>query len=252
MRVCAVQLDIVWQDPEVNCRRVSDVLAAGSIPEGSLVVLPETFAVGFDAHNGMAESRGGPTEQYLAGLARRHASYVVGGTLTGEPGATSRNEALAFGPDGGLLARYAKIHPFSFAGESLYREAGNEIAVIACGKFLMAPLVCYDLRFPETFRAAVARGANLYAVIANWPEPRADHWTSLLKARAIENQAYVIGVNRTGRDEKNVYAGGSVVFGPKGETVAVAGRDECVVEAELDSDALEEYRASFPALKDMR
>ena len=116
----------------------------------------------------------------------------------------------------------------------------------------MAPLVCYDLRFPEVFRHAVAMGANLLAVIACWPQPRESHWVALLKARAIENQAYVVGVNRTGKDPGHAYSGLSMIVDPQGEVLADAGGAEGTISAELSRESLENWRRDFPALADIR
>ena len=139
------------------------------------------------------------------------------------------------------------MHPFKFAGEAA--APGTEPVVLDCGEFKLSPAVCYDLRFPELFRACVKRGANLFAVIANWPTSRLDHWLTLLKARAIENQAYVIGVNRCGRDPVNEYLGRSQVIGPRGEVFADVGEGEGVVNAELDLLELQDYRKKFPSLQ---
>jgi predicted amidohydrolase len=161
-----------------------------------------------------------------------------------------RNEAVLFDAQGREVARYAKMHPFKFAGETA--EPGTEPVVVDCGEFKLAPTVCYDQRLPELFRAGVKRGANLFAVIANWPTPRLDHWLTLLKARAIENQAYVIGVNRCGRDPNVEYPGHSQIISPRGEVIADAGQSEGVVSATLDLPELQAHRQNFPVLEDMR
>jgi len=114
------------------------------------------------------------------------------------------------------------------------------------------PAVCYDLRFPELFRTPAARGAELICVIANWPAARESHWLALLKARAIENQAYVAAVNRCGRDPNVEYAGRSQIIGPRGEVLEDAGNGEAVIAAELDATLLRQYRGQFPALGDVR
>ena len=252
MNVIAVQLDIAWENRRANYDRVSALLGESVVPAGSLVVLPETFAVGFTMDPSAAEEPGGQTESYLASLAKAHSSCVVGGVIARHGGGKPRNEAVVFGPDGALAARYAKVHPFSFVNETDHREPGDEVVTFAWDGMVVAPHVCYDLRFPELFREAVRLGAQVYVVIANWPAPRADHWSALLKARAIENQAYVIGVNRCGRDEKNAYAGGSVVYDPRGVPIAEAGDGEGVTSVTIELEPLLSYRAAFPALKDMR
>jgi predicted amidohydrolase len=150
------------------------------------------------------------------------------------------------------LARYQKIHPFTFGGESKHYEPGREIVTFDWGGFTVCPLVCYDLRFPEVFRLAVRRGVNLFAVIANWPASREDHWLTLLRARAIENLAYVVGVNRCGQDNVLSYSGRSLVIDPRGRILADAGNGPGVIHATVDVDMLRRYRAGFGALEDMR
>jgi len=124
--------------------------------------------------------------------------------------------------------------------------------MFAWQSFQVAPFICYDLRFPELFRASARRGAQLFAVIANWPLTRAQHWITLLQARAIENQAYVAGVNRCGRDPKLGYNGRSLIISPQGDILADAEDKECVISAELDLAGLLAWREKFPALQDMR
>jgi omega-amidase len=229
------------------------------------VVLPEMCLTGFtmspveDTGESVAEIAGEYRVQILAGLVR--AVDVVGATsrsrlLTANrdkdvaPTRNLANEAVLFNAEGQEVARYAKMHPFKFAGETA--EPGTEPVVVDCGEFKLAPTVCYDLRFPELFRGGVKRGANLFAVIANWPTSRLDHWLTLLKARAIENQSYVIGVNRCGSDPNAAYPGHSQIISPRGEVLADAGEGESVVRAELGLPELQDYRQKFPVLSDMR
>ena len=131
-------------------------------------------------------------------------------------------------------------------------RAGTELITVNVEGFRVSMFVCYDLRFPEDFRTGVRRGATLFIVVANWPASRERHWRVLLEARAVENQAYVVGVNRCGADPNVAYAGGSVVFDPRGGLVAEAADQACLLTAELDPGLLADYRAGFPALRDMR
>jgi omega-amidase len=253
MQVVACQLDIAWEDKPVNHERVGAMLAEANVKPGALVALPEMFATGFSMHVGtIAEAEDGPTHAFLAQLAKQLESYVIGGVVTRAAGGRGRNEAVVYGPDGGEVARYCKMQPFSLAGETKHYEAGAGVASFRWGEFTVAPFVCYDLRFPEVFRLAVRGGADLMVVIANWPEPRDAHWLALLRARAIENLCYVVGVNRAGSDPHVRYAGHSLVVGPRGETVAQAGQQPEVLTAEIELAPLVEYRRQFPALDDMR
>lgn len=253
MNVVCVQYEIAWEDKEASFAKVRSLLAAGRVERGSLIVLPEMFSTGFSMNvAGIAEGAGRPAERFLAETARAHASAVLGGVVSRSADGRGRNEAVLVGPGGGEIARYAKMHPFTYAGEADHYEAGEGVVVADWGGARLAPLVCYDLRFPEAFRVAAAMGAEVLVVIANWPGARRDHWRAQLRVRAIENQAYVIGVNRTGEDPNVSYAGGSVVFDPRGQLVAEAGEAEGVIAAELDLPALRDCRREFPALADMR
>jgi len=253
MIVAGVQLDIVWENKRANHDKVRDFVGAAKLPAGSLVVLPEMFATGFSMDvDQTAQSGEAETEAFLSTLAKERSLFVCGGVVTRGPDGRGLNQSVTFSPDGARLDRYAKIHPFSYGGETLKYSAGSEVHVYKVGGTPTASFVCYDLRFPEIFRNAARRGAELYTVIANWPEPREAHWLALLKARAIENQAYVIGVNRCGRDPKLSYSGRGQVIDPRGSILADGGNAEGVFRAEIDLEALRTYRKEFPALQDMK
>ena len=253
MNIAAIQLDSVWEDPRSNFAKVERLLAATPPAAGSLIVLPEMFATGFslDLSKTMhGDSR--ETETFLRALAMRHRCTVLGGVINPGTDVRGRNESVTFAADGTLLARYVKQRPFSGAGESEIHESGSDAVLFRLGKFTVAPLVCYDLRFPELFREAARRGADLFIVIAAWPVKRIEHWLTLLKARAIENMAFVIGVNRTGREPRYEYCGRSVVVNPHGEIIADAGTAETVLTAEISHAEVAAWRTEFPALRDAR
>jgi predicted amidohydrolase len=243
----------VWEDKAQNFERVLTQVEGAGIEPGSLIVLPELFATGFSMNvAGMAEPRGGPTETFLADLARRYKSYVIGGMVTRDDDGAGLNDAVVFDSTGKEIVRYCKLHPFSFGRETEHYVAGDALVTFDQSGWVVAPFICYDLRFPEPFRVAARRGAGLMVVIANWPAPRTEHWSSLLRARAIENQSYVIGVNRCGSDPLNEYSGRSMAVGPRGEILDAADDKPALIRTELDMDALQDYRAKFPALQDMR
>lgn len=254
MELCALQFDLAWEDRAANFAVIEAALSATDPPilPGSLIVLPEMCSSGFSMDVPRAAETAGETEDFLSNLARRHHVSFLGGLARQLPDGTGANEAVAFGPDGSLVARYRKIHSFSPAGETEAFTAGSQIVTFAWNGFIVAPVICYDLRFPELFRAATAAGADLFCVIANWPERRHPHWTTLLKARAIENQAVVLGVNRTGTDPHANYAGGSLLLGPQGEILAEAGAAPTLIRATLSPETTAAWRAGFPALRDRR
>lgn len=253
MRATLVQFDIAWEEPAANFARVRALLSAAPPEAGGLVVLPETFATGFTMDVARAvEGDGAEQRRFLADIARQYGCTVLGGVVTRNAGGRPANVATAFGPDGGPLAWFAKLHGFSPAGEGDAYAPGDGVVVFPCGPFRAAPLICYDLRFPESFRAAAGRGADLFVVPANWPARRERHWLALLTARAIENQAYVVAVNRVGQDPNGTYSGRSVVVDPMGVVVADAGEQERVVHADLDPGLVAAWRRDFPALRDRR
>ncbi|MGH8021112.1 MAG: nitrilase-related carbon-nitrogen hydrolase [Opitutaceae bacterium] len=253
MEVVALQYDIAWENRPENAAIIHRMLTEASPGPGALIVLPEMGLTGFSmAPDKVADGPARETERILRTLARAHRAHVLGGLVTRAPDGRGRNEALLAGPTGEVVARYSKIHPFSPAGEHRRYEAGKEVVVAACGAFQLAPFVCYDLRFPEIFRTAARRGATLIAVIANWPETRHAHWRTLLQARAIENQCWVVGVNRCGRDPKFNYPGGSLVIDPFGTVVAAAGEGEHALRASLDPAAVARFRKDLPALADLK
>jgi omega-amidase len=253
MMIHCCQLNIAWENKPENFRRVRSLLDKRRIVPESLIVLPEMFATGFSMNAAnIAEPKNGPTTSFLRRLARNHRSYVLGGFVRQGPGRKMFNEAVCLASSGKCIARYAKLHPFNPGGESKHYSAGNHVTVFRWADLRVAVFICYDLRFPEVFREAVQRGAQVMVVIANWPDRRHSHWLVLLRARAIENQAYVIGVNRCGSDPKLGYRGGSVVIDPHGNTIASAGLKESIASAKLDPEDLRQWRSEFPALKDIR
>lgn len=252
MKLHLVQLDIAWEDPPRNFERVRALLQGVAIEPGSLIVLPELFACGFSMNvERVGESDPRPTESFLQALAAEYRVLVAGG-VAARAGKRVTNEAVVFDPSGNLIARYVKLHPFSPGGESAAYARGDDVVLFDCGEFRAAPFICYDLRFPEIFRRATRGGATLFIVIANWPAGRIEHWVTLLRARAIENQAYVIGANRCGNDPGLAYPGRSIVVDPLGAIVAEAGDREQLLSAEIHLRQVVDFRTKLPFLTDIR
>jgi omega-amidase len=258
VRIFLVQHALENLAVERNRERVEALLRAETISPASLIVLPELFSVGILAKGmdaGEAESVQAADREFLASLARATKSHVLGTTLANietEVAAKLTNLSVLFDPQGSVVLEYAKMHPFSLGGEHEVFTAGEEARVQSLEGFTLQPTVCYDLRFPELYRAGMRQGADLMTVQANWPESRKEHWEVLLRARAIENQSFVAGVNCTGTQHGTVYGGGSRVVSPKGEVLAQAGAEECVVSADISADHVKSWRRTFPALRDRR
>ena len=251
MNVFLCQLDIAWEDKAANFARVRRLIGAARPPRGALFVLPEMFATGFSRNVAVTRQAYPPESEYfLSELTRDHGVHIVAGVVTRDASGADRNEAVMVTPGGQVAARYAKMRPFSLAGEPEIHQPGQEVVVGEWQGFRVGLFVCYDLRFPELFREAARRGANLFVVIANWPARRQQHWLTLLQARAIENQAYVVGVNRCGRDPEHAYPGRSVVVDPHGVIIADAGEQERVLGAQVELGEMQAWRRDFPALRD--
>jgi omega-amidase len=254
MTVLGLQFDIAWENKSANFATVRRLLSQAAPQKDSLVVLPEMFATGFSMNvAAVAESYGGETEQFLAAIAKEFSVYLIAGApMRGRDG-RARNKALVFSPTGELLAFYAKMRPFTPGGEREHYTAGEHPVIFRWSDCSASPFVCYDLRFPELFReVAAAHRPELFAVIASWPDKRIHHWVTLLQARAIENQAYVIGVNRIGKDPFYTYCGRSLIVDPLGTILADAGTAEASFSANLDLANLRKYREGLPFLADMK
>src|SRR5256885_4536318 len=236
----ALQFDIAWENKEANFDTVRRLLEETKPPKNALIALPEMFATGFSMNVDLiAEQYGGKTEQFLAETAKQFEIYLIAGAAMRGKHGKPRNKALVFSTEGKLVAWYAKMRPFTPGGEKDHYAAGTGPVTFRWGECTVSPFVCYDVRFPELFREAVKKHRpELFVVIANFPEKRILHWVRLLQARAIENQAYVVGVNRTGSDPHYEYPGRSVIIDPDGEIVADAGAKEgCIMET-LDLEKL--------------
>ncbi len=251
MNVHLVQIDSVWEDRPANHAKARQLIASASPQPGSLIVLPETFSTGFSMKLAVtAEPENGPTEQFLRELAVQYQSCVIGGVVTATSDGRGMNQALAIAPDGSVRSRYTKNYPFSLGGEAQAHIAGTDVSLFAWQGLCIAPLICYDLRFPELSRTAIRAGAEVLIFIAAWPVKRIQHWITLLQARAIENLAYVIGVNRCGTDPDFTYTGRSLVVDPHGLIIADAAEQERVISAQIDPAVLRDWRSQFPALRD--
>ncbi len=254
VKVLGLQFDIAWENKTANFDTVRRLLVQAAPEKDTVVALPEMFATGFTMNaDAMAEPYGGPTEQFLARTAQEFGVCLFAGAAMRGRDGQARNKALVFSPAGELIAYYAKMRLFTPGGEPQHYAAGEHPVAFRWNDCTVSPFICYDLRFPEIFReAAGAHRPELFVVIANWPEKRIRHWTRLLQGRAIENQAYVLAVNRLGRDPFYDYNGQSVIVDPQGELLAEAGEREGCIGAKLDIPLLDKYRQGLPFLADLR
>jgi predicted amidohydrolase len=250
MRIAAVQHDIVWEDREANFERLAPQVARAVGAGAELVLLTETFSTGFSMTPGIGEPEGGPSSQFLADRAAEHGVWVAGTCpeiAAGEE--LPYNSFVLAGPDG-TTHRYRKLHPFTHAGEHERFRAGEKPVTVQVGGLRITPFICYDLRFADVFWRA-APETDVYLVPANWPSPRRHHWQTLLQARAIENQAYVVGCNRVGTaGDGTEHVGDSRIVSPMGELLGTAAGVETIVLADVDAAEVATTRDRFPFLRD--
>ena len=246
LRVTLVQQPLVWHDAAAN-RDHFDALLAPLAGNTDLIVLPEMFTTGFSMDvEQFAEEAGGPTSQWLEHKARDLRTAITGSVMSKE-GSHFYNRMFWAEPAAPLLY-YDKRHLFRMANEHQSYTPGHAALSVEWRGFRICPLVCYDLRFPVFSRRRDELEYDVLIYSANWPAARRQAWRALLKARAIENLAFVVGVNRVGTDGNNhPYAGDSVVHNFMGEPLAELGDEPAVVTVELDLAALRAFRERFPA-----
>jgi predicted amidohydrolase len=256
VKVAAVQHDIVWCDRRANFERLEPRIAAAADAGARLVVLSETFSTGFAVgSDDFAEPEDGPSSEFLRATASRHDIWLAGSCpeIPSDSSPDDRrpaNTLVLAGPSGETY-RYRKIHPFTFGGEDRHVRPGSDLVTVRVDDLRVSLFVCYDLRFADEFWQ-LANDTDLYLVPANWPASRREHWSTLLRARAIENQAYVIGCNRVGEGGGLSYSGDSVIVDPFGELLAEGPAEECTLFAEIAPERVAEVRDRYRFLPDRR
>jgi predicted amidohydrolase len=251
IKVALVQYDPVWENKQQNRRQISQLLE--SISDSiSLIVLPELTLTAFTMRSkSFAEPISGDTVLFFGEIAKRFNAHVIGGFIE-EFDEEYFNTLVQISPDGLVAANYHKVHPFSYSSEQRFYQSGLKPVIGEIGDIKIGFSICYDLRFPELFRHYAKNRTQIIVNIANWPVPRIKHWSHLLIARAIENQSFLIGVNRIGKDKKNIYNGRSAVIDPIGETIVDINDSETVAIAEIDVSLVEKIRKTYPFLEDIR
>ncbi len=252
MKIASIQLNIVWEDKQRNFERVNEFAIQAKKDGCELIVFPEMFSSGFSMNaDSIAEDAGTETTQFLSELANKNQINIIAGFVE-KNSDLNENVAVYVNRQGSIKARYVKNYPFTKAGEDRFYASGNEQVVFDFADHSAGLFICYDLRFPELFRK-VAKRAEIVFVIANWPVTRQMHWEALLKARAIENQCYVVGVNRIGQDGNGLeYGGGSHVYSPSGEDLSRGDKNQEYIVTEIDLSLVNKLRKEFPFLDDMK
>ena len=243
LRVALGEYDTGWEDATASLARASALVANAAVAGARLVVLPETATTGFTMDTSHATRIDGGDASRLASLAARDGVWVVAG-VAARDAEGAFNAAIVANPKGEIVAVYRKQRLFTFGGEHEHYVPGDRPVVVDIEGVRVAPFICYDLRFPELFRE-VAADVDAFVLVANWPSARRAHWDVLTRARAIENQAYVVAVNRTGRGGSLEFDGGSAAYDPWGEPL----RGPVV---SIDPERVREVRDRYPFLGDAK
>lgn len=245
--ISAIQADLVWENKAANLQKFEAL--AETIPFTDLIVLPEMFSTGFSMNGSiLAETMDGITVEWMKKLAAKKNAAICGSVIIANQGHFFNR--FIFAEPNGKLSHYDKRHLFTMGNESDFYTAGNQRIIISYRGFRILPLICYDLRFPVW-----SRNQNDYDLLiytANWPAPRRHAWKTLLQARAIENQSYLIAVNRTGEDANGIrYCGDSLIIDAKGKiTAQLPDNHEGVITETFSLESLQQFRKKFPVLND--
>jgi len=254
MKIALIQLNIEWESKKTNYEKAESFAKKAAEEKCDVIVFPEMFNTGFSMNvPAIAEDENGETNLVLSEIAKKYSIYLIAGfPVKKQDEEKGRNIAGVYDRRGIRIAAYTKIHPFSFSGEDKYYIAGSDTVIFDIDGIPSSIFICYDLRFPEVFRK-VAKNVQVIFVIANWPSSRKEHWEALLKARAIENQCFIIGVNRIGTDGNGItYSGASHIFDPSGNDILCGNDKGEFLAGKINIADVTEVRSKFPFLKDMK
>lgn len=253
MKIGCIQLNVGFGKVDENFARTEEKIRETANQGAEIIVLPEMWNTGYALERlpELADEDGVRTKAFLASLAKELSVHIVGGSVATKKGDKFYNTMYTFDKNGELVGEYSKAHLFRLMDEHLYLEAGDEMNRFKLGDIEAAGVICYDIRFPEWLRAHALEGAKVLFVPAQWPTPRIDHWKTLLQARAIENQCFVIAVNRISKKVEN-FNGQSMIIQPWGEVLWVGADDEEVTVIDVDFSIVDEVRGRIPVYDDRR
>ncbi|RMG44046.1 MAG: carbon-nitrogen family hydrolase [Candidatus Dadabacteria bacterium] len=252
MRIALIQFDIAWNNPEKNIETCTKIVNRAVEGGARLVILPEMFTTGCSNPTGEAALHAFKTgDSFLKEASQEHGVFICGSIPVLESASDKPSNSIRLYSPEGLAGEYAKIHLFSMDGEDREYLSGTSTLTRKIEDFSASFFICYDLRFPQIF-SKVARETDIYVIPANWPANREYHWRSLLVARAIENQAFVVAVNRVGSGGGKRYPGSSMIISPMGEVLRRGSDKEELLLCDLDVEDVRKVRAALPFLEDRR
>lgn len=259
--VCAIQMDVAIGEPDKNLESVLHLIGKAMDRDNKpdVIVLPEMWNTGYalERIQDIADVNGQQTQQMLTMLAARYGVNIVGGSVSVREGNQIYNRVYVASRNGDIVSSYDKVHLFQLMDEHIYLSAGNGLGTFMLDGVKCGVIICYDLRFPEWSRTMALQGTEVLFVPAEWPHPRLHHWNTLLMARAIENQMYVVACNRVGTSkgvngQETTFFGHSAIIDPWGETIAAAGEKEALVQAPIALPLVTEVRSRIPVFADRR
>ena len=254
MRVALGQIDMIWEDKKASVKKAESMIYEAAIKNADIIIFPEMSFTGFSMNlEKTGEKRGSSeTVNKMCELAQKYDIAIGFGWASFPEKEEEKGKNLFSVADnkGNIIAEYEKIHPFTYGGESDVYEGGDRIASFPFKGHMISLFICYDLRFPEIFQAA-AKKSDVMFVIANWPESRRIHWQTLLRARAIETQSYIVGVNCFGKHDGILYSGDSMAVDAIGNILGEISGVEGLIICEIDDRAWE-LREKFAITKDRK
>jgi omega-amidase len=256
LRLALLQMHIEAGQPETNFNKLAELLeeAVNQPSKPDLIMFPEMWNTGYALTEirELADKEGARTKAFLSDFSRKHSVYIIGGSIAELKHNEVFNTTYAFDRAGNVISDYSKIHLFRLMDEEKHLAAGNKPGTVDLDGQAAGMMICYDIRFPELARKLALGGAKLLFVPAEWPNPRLHHWRTLLTARAIENQMFVVACNRMGKSGDTEFFGHSIVLDPWGEVVAEAGEEETILYADIDLSLVDSVRAKIPVFEDRR
>ncbi|CAM4402396.1 putative amidohydrolase [Paenibacillus endophyticus] len=256
LRIALLQMNIEAGNPEVNFTKLAAMLeeAVSQPVKPDVIMFPEMWNTGYALTEikTIADKDGARTKAFLSDFSKKHQVHIIGGSIAELKGENVYNTMYAFDRNGEQIADYSKIHLFRLMDEEKYLAAGEKPGRLELEGSGAGMMICYDIRFPELARKLALEGAKLLFVPAEWPHPRLHHWKTLLTARAIENQMFVVACNRMGTSGDTQFFGHSLILDPWGETVAEAGEEETILYADIDLTLVDSVRSKIPVFEDRR
>lgn len=253
MKIGLVQNNILWENKQFNLISSKDFFKRAKDMNIDLLLFPELSFTGFTMDVNKFKEFSFSTLNYISNLCKLYNVSAGVGYIQGIDGnVKAKNNYSIISSTGEILCNYTKLHPFSYGDEGNHYIGGNDILYTTIKGITIAPFICYDLRFPEIFQIA-SKKSDLITVAANWPNIRKDHWISMLKSRAIENQCYIAGVNRIGLGNKIAYSGNSMIIDPLGKVISYADDGiEDIIVADIDKSLVDTIRSTFKFKLDRR